>query len=97
MFAPTLGTESRSEILECLSLLQCVSSRVLDCYCFWYFGAYHSFCLVDVYFMSLALQCPLPVTKTVLNPLLSLLRKCQVICPMEPPCQYALIQHPLLL
>src|SRR6218665_1767392 len=53
MFAPTLGTEGRSEILECLSLLQCVSSRVLDCYCFWYFGAYHSFCLVDVYFKSL--------------------------------------------
>src|SRR6218665_2057689 len=60
MFAPALGTEGRSEILECLSLLQCVSSRVLDCYCFWYFGAYHSFCLVDVYFKSLALQCPLP-------------------------------------
>src|SRR6218665_1927871 len=31
MFAPALGTEGRSEILECLSLLQCVSSRVLDC------------------------------------------------------------------
>src|SRR6218665_2037584 len=54
MFAPALGTEGRSEILECLSLLQCVSSRVLDCYCFWYFGSYHSFCLVDVYFKSLA-------------------------------------------
>src|SRR6218665_1504710 len=68
MFAPALGREGRSEILECLSLLQCVSSRVLDCYCFWYFGAYHSFCLVDVYFKSLALQCLLPVTKTVLLP-----------------------------
>src|SRR6218665_1821539 len=52
MFEPALGTEGRSEILECLSLLQCVSNRVLDCYCFWYSGAYHSFCLVDVYFIS---------------------------------------------
>src|SRR6218665_3996036 len=67
MFAPALGTEGRPEILECLSQLQCVSNRVLDCYCFWYFGAYHSFCLVDVYFKSLALQCPLPVIKTVLH------------------------------
>src|SRR6218665_1802065 len=53
MFAPALCTEGRSEIVECLSLLQCVSSRVLDCYCFWYFGAYHSFCLVDVYLSPL--------------------------------------------
>src|SRR6218665_1135162 len=56
MFGQALGSEGRSEILECLSLLQCVSSRVLDCYCFWNFGAYHSFCLVDVYFQSLALH-----------------------------------------
>src|SRR6218665_1132634 len=85
MFAPALGTEGRSEILECLSLLQCVSNRVLDCYCFWYFGAYHSFYLVDVYFKSLALHCPLPVTKTVLHPRLSFPRQCQVICIQHVP------------
>src|SRR6218665_3510071 len=102
MFAPALGTEGRSEILECHSLLQCVSSRVLDCYCLWYFGAYHSFCLVDVYFKSLALQCSLPVSKTVLHPRLSLLRQCQVICIQHVPWNLpadmlCMIQHPLLL
>src|SRR6218665_315485 len=95
MFAPALGTEGRSEILECLSLLQCVSSRVLDCYCFWYFGAYHSFCLVDVYFnlctpVSFAShQNGFASPSQFASPMPGHLH---TACRMEPPCRYALIQ-----